>query len=80
VTRLAKRDVERLLQTYDDDPIAALGVALAKVLDVGDSTWQTLVDRAGFAPERATRLLVAEPSALDALARELNELRDLAGR
>jgi len=80
VTRLGKRDVEQMLQTYDDDPVAALGVALAKVLDVDDTTWPMLVARAGFAPERASALLDREPRALDALARELNELRDLAVR
>ena len=75
---MTKRDVEALLGSYDDDPIAALTTALRLVLERNDDSWPALVQAAGFTETRAAALLVGEPIALDDLARELNELRTLA--
>ena len=63
---------------YDDDPVAALTSALRRVLDQPDATWPELVASAGFSDTRTAALLIAEEGALDELAREMNELRELA--
>ena len=84
MTRLTKRDVEALLDRYDADAIGALSTALAKVLGSGSGSesgsWPELVAAAHFDPRRTSALLAARPDALDALAAELNELRELGPR
>ena len=75
--RLGKRDVERLLAGYDDDPVAALTDALRVVLGAPHASWDDLVRTAGFEPERQRSLIARETTALDELAGELNELRTL---
>lgn len=79
MSRLRKRDVAQLLDRYDADPTGALGVALARVLDLSDPlpAWSALVAACGFDAERSEQLLRRDPEALDALAAELNELREL---
>ena len=77
IARLAKRHVESLLADYDDDPVAALTVALRIVLEQPDATWPELVARAGLPDTQCAALLVGEEGALDALTRTLNELRAL---
>lgn len=81
---MTKRDVERLWDRYDDDPIAALTEALAVVLDApvaahDEGGFAHLVARAPFGPERRSQLLRHDVAALDELARQLNEDRSLAG-
>jgi hypothetical protein len=78
MTALRKADVERLLATYDDDPVAALAAALRVTLDAPDLDWTALVKRAGFTCARRIRLQAAETAALDELLTELNELRALS--
>ncbi len=75
---LRKRDVEVLLDCFDDDPVGALTVALRRVLGRPDATWLELLDAAPVSPDRRQALAAADPDALDTLARELNELRTLA--
>jgi hypothetical protein len=78
MTQLNKHDVEALLVAYEEDPIDALRTALAKVLDRDDSTaWHELVTAAGLPHDRAVALLAGATPALDALAAELNEQREL---
>ena len=81
MTRLRKRDAARLLDRYDSDPISALSVALGVVLDVNEPlpSWSDLVASCGFDDERTRRLVRGDPDALDQLAAELNELRQLHG-
>ena len=69
--------MEALLAGYDGAPIAALTDALRIVLDRPDGLWPDLVAAAGFSDTRSAALLVGEERALDALAAELNEQRDL---
>lgn len=66
-----------MLATYDDDPTAALATALRIVLDREDASWPELVNAGGFTATRSAALLIGEQGALDDLAAELNELRDL---
>ena len=75
---MTKRNVEALLGSYDDDPVAALTAALRIVLERADDSWPELVRAARFSDTRAAALLLGEQTALDDLARDLNELRTLA--
>lgn len=75
--RLNKFDVEALLDDYDRDPIAALSLALAKVLDRPGEPWADLVAAAPLGSERRQALLRLDQTALDDLLRELNEQRSL---
>jgi hypothetical protein len=75
VARLTKRDVEAMLATYDADPVQSLHVALGRVLDRPDATWPALVAATGLPDTERAALARADPAALDALARTLNELR-----
>ncbi|MEY4174993.1 MAG: hypothetical protein RI900_2158 [Actinomycetota bacterium] len=75
---LRKRDVEALWQRYDTDPVGALAEALRRVLDTDEADWAALVKSAGFTCARRVLLQGREQSALDELARELNELRGLS--
>ena len=75
--RLAKRDVEALLREYDADPVAALTRALRVVLGRADATWVELLDLAPLTEARRRLLRTGDPAALDELAAELNEQRDL---
>jgi hypothetical protein len=77
ITRLTKRDVEALLTAYDADPVAALTVALRRLLDRDDASWPELVGAAPLTDTRRAALLVGEQRALDGLAAELNEARSL---
>ena len=76
-TILRKRDVEALLDRFDDDPVGALTVALRRVLGRPEASWLELLEAAPLSPERRRALAAADEDALDALARELNELRTL---
>jgi hypothetical protein len=75
---LRKRDVEALLDRFDDDPVGALTIALQRVLGRPGATWLELLEAAPVSPERRRALAAEDQGALDDLARELNELRTLA--
>ncbi|MEO6126345.1 MAG: hypothetical protein ABIR32_21810 [Ilumatobacteraceae bacterium] len=77
IARLSKRNVEGLFAIYDADPVAALTIALRRVLDQDDATWPELLASAPITDTRRAALLVGEQGALDALAAQLNELRSL---
>ncbi len=76
--RLKKKDVEALLRDYDSDPIGALTAALRVVLDQPDANWLVLLSAANLPDRRLQRLQDGDQTALDELAAELNETRDLA--
>ncbi|MCU1345350.1 MAG: hypothetical protein JWL70_1616 [Acidimicrobiia bacterium] len=77
MSRLRKREVERLLATYDQDPIASLTEALRVVLERPDANWSELLATAPLTDQRWQRLIAGEQAALDELAAELNERRQL---
>ena len=62
---------------YDEDPVGTLARALARVLDADVSEWAELIELAGFDATRADALRRHEVGAMDALFRDLNELRGL---
>ncbi len=67
-----------MLALYDRDPITAVTLAMQTVLEQPGTGFRTLVELAPFDDERRARLMAGEVDALDALARELNELRTFA--
>ena len=77
MTRLRKVDVERLLASYDGDPVGALTEAMRTVLDRPGDGWASLLAASGLSPERVALLRTGNQGALDDLAAELNELRTL---
>jgi len=79
VSRLRKRDVEALLETYDADPIGALTGALRHLLDDTSGSFPSLLAVAPLPDDRRALLLAHDVDALDALLAELNETRTLGG-
>ncbi len=75
--RLTKADALTLLVTYDRDPIAALSVALRRLLERPHGTWPELVGAIEADPCRRDALVAGQLEALDELAAELNERRGL---
>ena len=73
--RLTKSEVERLMNDYDRDPVAALARAVAAVLGRNDLDWAALLAAAPIDEPTRSALLARDQRALDALARDLNELR-----
>jgi hypothetical protein len=69
-----------MLATYDDDPVAAVSTALCSITGRTEASREELVHVAAADPERRAARLAADPDALDDLARELNELRQLDAR
>lgn len=78
MTRLSKANVEALLATYDAEPITALTAALRVALDAPSLEWAQLLQLADFPADRRRRLRAGHPDALDRLAADLNELREVA--
>ena len=78
MTRLGKAQVEALLAGYDAAPIEALTNALRVALDAPTLEWAALIVLADVPHERREALLEGEQTALDDLASELNELRNVA--
>lgn len=72
--------MERLLASYDADPIISLTGALRIVLDSSDADWAELLDIAPIDADRRRRLLANDEASLDHLAAELNERRGFDGR
>jgi len=77
IAALTKAQVERLLATYDADPIGALTAALRRVLRMPDATWPELLAEAPIDAGRRQLLLSDDQASLDQLAAELNEQRRL---
>lgn len=78
MARLSKAQVEVLLATYDSAPIDSLTAALRIALDAPAMEWTALLGLADFSAARHQQLLRGDPAALDELAAELNEVREVA--
>lgn len=71
-----------MLRDYDRDPIASLATALREILDIAAddpsaSNWPSLLHAARIPNARRSRLETGDQVALDELAAELNENRQL---
>lgn len=73
--KLTKRDVEILMNSLDDDPIASLTTALRVVLGRPHSTFETLVSLSPIDAAWRSGVIAGHAAALDRLASHLNESR-----
>lgn len=78
MARLSKAQVEALLVSYDASPIESLSAALRIALDAPMIEWSALLELTEFSAIRHQRLLRGDTAALDELAAELNEVREVA--
>ncbi len=78
MTRLGKAHVESLLADFDADPVGALTRALRITLDAPTLDWEELLALAAIPAERRELLESGDPFALDELATELNEMREIS--
>jgi hypothetical protein len=77
VNVLTKKEVETLLDTYDDDPAGSLRTAISSLLGVECPTWNSMT---ALLPERFTAsglLERKETAAMDGLVKQLVEHRSL---
>ena len=74
---LTKRDVEDLMNDYDDNPQQALMFALRIATGLPNASWKTLVNHASPDPDHRELLYGANQACLDQLAQQLNERRTL---
>lgn len=72
---LTKRDVEDLMNNYDDNSQQALVHALRIVTGMPNARWQSLVAQVSPDLEHRQLLYGADQSSLDKLAQQLNERR-----
>ena len=72
---LTKRDVENLLETYDNNPLEALSIALRKCLGMPFANWETLIEIAVPQFQECQLLLSRDTRAFDSLVKQLNETR-----
>jgi hypothetical protein len=74
---LTKRDVEDLMNNFDDNPQQALTHALRIVTGMPNASWRSLVAQVSQDLEHQELLYDANQSSLDKLAQQLNEQRTL---
>ena len=75
--KLTKREVETLLDTYDDDPMGALSVAISLTQEEMLDSWSEVVQKAELDENRAHRLREGHTEACDELLKRLVENRSL---
>jgi len=74
---LTKRDVENLMNNYDDNPQQALTHALRIVTGMHNASWKTLIDLSFTDTQQSELLQTLDQQSLDQLVRQLNEGRTL---
>jgi len=74
---LTKRDVENLINNYDDNPQQALTYALRIVTGMPNASWKTLIDLSFTDTQQSEFLQTLDQQSLDQLVRQLNEGRTL---
>ena len=74
---LTKRDVENLMNNYDDNPQQALTYALRIATGMPNASWKTLIDLCFTDTQQSELLQTLDQQSLDRLARQLNERRTL---
>ena len=66
-----------MLDTYDDDPIGTLNVAISLTQEKTPGSWAGLVEELGFDVQRSKSLREGRTEALDELLKYLVENRSL---
>lgn len=74
---LTKRDVEDLMNNFDDNPQQALVRALRIATGMPNASWKTLIDLSFTDKQQIELLQTLNQQCLDQLARHLNEQRTL---
>ena len=74
---LTKRDVEDLMNNFDDNPQQALTHALRIVTGMPNASWKSLIAQVSPDPEHRELFYKADQQCLDQLARHLNEQRTI---
>jgi hypothetical protein len=74
---LTKRDVENLMNNYDDNPQEALTHALRIATGTPNASWKTLIDLCFADTQQSELLQTLDQQSLDQLVRQLNEGRTL---
>ena len=74
---LTKRDVENLMNNYDDNPQQALTHALRIATGMPNASWKTLIDLSFTDTQQSELLQTLDQQSLDQLVRQLNEGRTL---
>ena len=74
---LTKRDVENLMNNYDDNPQQALTHALRIATGMPNASWKTLIDLCFTDTQQSELLQTLDQQSLDQLVRQLNEGRTL---
>ena len=77
VRKLTKVEVERMLNTYDEDPVGTLTLAISLTSEVASQSWTDLVGNLGFDIHRTQSLRERDTEALDELLKSLVENRSL---
>lgn len=77
MVRLKKIDVEQLTHTFDDDPIAALTVALRRTIERPMAEWTELVAALSIDEARKRALIARDTRAIEELLRDLIEMREV---
>ena len=75
--KLKKIEVERMLDTYDQDPLGTLSLAISLTKEVSCASWTELVQTLGYDDTRTKNLRDGQTDALDELLKRLVENRSL---
>jgi hypothetical protein len=75
--KLTKFEVERMLNTYDQDPLGTLSLAISLAKEVSVTSWTELVQTLGYDETRTNNLRNGQTDALDELLKSLVEDRSL---
>ena len=75
--KLTKFEVERMLNTYDQDPLGTLSLAISLAKEVSVTSWTELVQTLGYDETRTKNLRNGQTDALDELLKSLVEDRSL---
>lgn len=75
--KLTKFEVERMLSTYDQDPLGTLSLAISLAKEVSVTSWTELVQTLGYDETRTKNLRNGQTDALDELLKSLVEDRSL---
>ena len=74
---LSKRDVEALLNEYDDNPVVAVHTALHVLIPDCPTEWSAAVELLPFDSARKQLLRARDTATLDALVKQFVETRCL---